>query len=227
MRPDTNVWIYTVATTYWWQLPKAGRKMLAEQLMFASGFRPDLIVALDPLESGLVALRAAAKYDRAAQLHITHSAYTDSDLLVGWVRGLIAWYTIPRFKSVRVTNKKIWNKIKSKITTSDFAILPRLNPYESILTSTKSIDLHKQYPQYIFNLLFVGQLDAHSTVLEVIDAAAEMLHNSSISLIIIGDGPLRADCKHRAKALGIEKQSSTFQALSTLCRISRQHIFYL
>jgi glycosyltransferase involved in cell wall biosynthesis len=206
MRPDTNVWIYTAAAMYWWQLPKAGRTMLAEQLMFASGFRPDLIVARDPLESGLIALRAAVTYGRTAQLHITHSSYSESDLLIGWIRGFIAWYTIPRFKSVRVTNKKIWNKIKSKVTTKDFAILPRLNPYESILTSTTAIDLHKQYPQYIFNLLFVGQLEEGSTVLEVLTAAAEMLQNSSISLIIIGDGPLRSDCTLRAKALGIEKQ---------------------
>lgn len=206
MRPDTNVWIYTVATMYWWQLPKAGRALLAEQLMFASGFRPDLIVARDPLESGLIALRAAATYGRTAQLHITHSSYSESDLLISWIRGFIAWYTIPRFKSVRVTNKKIWNQIKSKVTTKDFAILPRLNPYESILTSGKAIDLHTQYPQYIFNLLFIGQLEEGSTILEVLDAATEMLHNSSVSLIIIGDGPLRSDCKLRAKALGIEKQ---------------------
>lgn len=55
-------------------------------------------------------------------------------------------------------------------------------------------------------MVFVGQLESGSTVLEVIDAAAEMLQNSSVVLFIIGDGPLRSDCKRRAKALGIERQ---------------------
>jgi len=100
----------------------------------------------------------------------------------------------------------IWNKISSLVTTKDFDMLPRLNPYESILNSQTTIDLHKKYPQYIFNMVFVGQLEEGSSVLEVIGAASEMLKNSSVALFIIGDGPLLSDCKRRAKALGIERQ---------------------
>ena len=206
LRPDTNVWIYTVATTHRWQLPAAARDMLAKELMFASGFRPDLIIARDPLVCGLVALRASATYGRPAQLHVTHTAYHESGEQPGLLQRLLAWYTIPRFTSVRVTNKKVWSKIQSAVTTTDFAMLPRLNPYESILTSPGTIDLHAQYPQYIFTMLFVGSLDPGSTVLEVITAAADMLQNSSVCLIIIGDGSGRADCQSRAKALGIERQ---------------------
>jgi len=205
LRPNKNVWIYIVAATYWWQLPGAAKKILEKELKFATGFRPDLIVARDPLESGLVALQAAAQYDRPAQLHVTKSTY-DRSVSMGVLHQLLAWYTIPRFKSVRVTNKMIWNKIKDRVTTTDFTMLPRLNPYESILQSQTKIDLHAKYPQYIFTMVFVGQLEEGSSVLEVINAASTMLKNSSVALFIIGDGPLRSDCKRRAKALGIEKQ---------------------
>lgn len=206
LRPNSNVWIYTVAAPNWWQLPKAAKKLLESQLMFATGFRPDLIVARDPLESGLIALQAAKTYSRPAQLHVTHSSYEEMGMSVGFFHRLLDKYTIPRFMSVRVANKKIWNKIQSTVKTKDFAVLPRLNPYESILNAPKKIDLHKNYPQYIFNMLFVGSLEEGSSVLEVISAAAGMLKNTSVSLIIIGDGPLHYDCKNRAKALGIEKQ---------------------
>jgi glycosyltransferase involved in cell wall biosynthesis len=205
LRPNKNVWIYTVAATYWWQLPAAAKLVLEKELKFATGFRPDLIVARDPLESGLVALRAASDYGRPAQLHVTKSTY-DREVSIRFLYQLLARYTIPRFKSVRVTNKMIWNKISSIVTATDFAMLPRLNPYESILNSRASIDLHQKYPQYIFNMVFVGQLEEGSSVLEVIDAASEMLQNSSVALLIIGDGPMKSDCKSRAKALGIEKQ---------------------
>jgi len=206
LRPKTNVWIYTVAAEYWWQLPKAGREMLDKELMFATGFRPDLIVARDPVESGLIALRASAAYSRPAQLHITTANYSEDGQPISWLQRLVAWYTIPRFLSVRVTRKKTWAKVSSAVTTTDFSMLPRLNPYESIETSSRAVDLHQLYPQYIFSMLFVGQLEVGSTVLEVIDAASGMLHNTSVCLIIIGDGPLLADCKRKASALGIEKQ---------------------
>jgi len=205
LRPNKNVWIYTIAAKYWWQLAGQARELLERELKFAAGFRPDLIVARDPLESGLVALRAAKDYSRPVQLHVTKSTY-DREVSIDFLHRLLAWFIIPKFPSVRVTNKMIWNKIHDRVTTKDFAMLPRLNPYESILKSQTKIDLHKKYPQYIFNMVFVGQLEEGSSVLEVINAAAEMLQNTSVALFIIGDGPLRSDCRSRAKALGIEKQ---------------------
>ena len=153
LRPNKNVWIYIVAATYWWQLPGVAKRLLDQELKFASGFRPDLIVARDPLESGLVALREAKKYKRPAQLHVTKSTYA-LDVPMDASHQLLAWYTISRFKSVRVTTKTIWDKINWRVKTDDFSILPRLNPYESILTSRSSVDLHKIYPQYIFNMVF-------------------------------------------------------------------------
>jgi glycosyltransferase involved in cell wall biosynthesis len=206
LRPDTNVWIYIVATTYWWQLPKAGQAMLAERLMFATGFRPDLIVARDPLESGLIALRAAATYGRTAQLHVMDASYNESGVRPNLLQRMIARYTIPRFSSVRVASRQLGAQIQSKVTTKDFTVLPQLNPFESVLQNTTAVNLREIYPQYIFSMLFIGHLDTDSTVLEVIKAAAEMLQNSSVCLIIIGDGPLKADCMRRAKALGIDRQ---------------------
>jgi glycosyltransferase involved in cell wall biosynthesis len=152
-----------------------------------------------------VALRASAEYHRPAQLHVTKSTY-DSEASMGLLQRLLARYTIPQFKSVRVTNKMIWNKISPLVTAKDFAMLPRLNPYESILKSQTKIDLHKKYPQYIFSMMFVGQLEEGSSIFEVLKAAADVLKNSSVALFIIGDGPLRADCMRQAKALEIEKQ---------------------
>lgn len=58
--------------------PFAGIEMVEEQLEFANGFRPDLIVARDPFESAIVALKIAKKYNRPTQLHILQD-YSTAD----------------------------------------------------------------------------------------------------------------------------------------------------
>lgn len=55
MRVSDNVWIYTAAAHTWIGTPKAGIDLITKEMVFASGFRPDLIVARDPFESALVA----------------------------------------------------------------------------------------------------------------------------------------------------------------------------
>ena len=206
LRPNNNVWVYTVSTEYWWELPSAAKDMLETQLKFADGFRADIIVARDPYESGLVALQAAKRYNRVAQLHVTQHTHGIHAEKAGFLKRLLAWYTIPRFASVRVSTKRIWDLIKRRVKTTDTAVLPRLNPYQAIADTPTTLNLKKMYPQYIFNMLYVGHLEEGSDVLEVMDAAHEMLHNTSVSLIIIGDGPLKSECKQKAKFLGIEKQ---------------------
>ena len=57
LRVSNNVWVYTVSTRYWWQARKSGLDLLRKQLVFANGFRPDLIVARDPFESAIIASR--------------------------------------------------------------------------------------------------------------------------------------------------------------------------
>lgn len=208
-RPEDNVFIYTVATRFWWQMPIAGIDMIKSQLVFADGFRPDLIVARDPFESALVALWASKKYDRPVQLHVLinffHPSYLELAKPNRW-RRFIAKFTVHRFWSIRAATDRILMRLQEKTEIDDLERLPQLNPYEAIAKQEQKLDLKEKYPQYVFYILFVGSLSNSAAALQAIDAARYMLRNPRICMIIMGDGPGRADCEARVKMLGIEEQ---------------------
>jgi len=89
---------------------------------------------------------------------------------------------------------------------ADIKRLPQLNAYESIANVRQTLDLKAKYPQYVFTILFVGNLSHTSKANQAIDAARFMLLNERIGMIVLGDGPAYRDCLKRAKLLGIEKQ---------------------
>lgn len=209
IRPEDNVFIYTVATRYWWQLPWAGIEMIKSQLAFADGFRPDLIVARDAFESALVALWAVRRYGRPAQLHVLQNYFHDSFLADNtsnrW-RRWVAWYTVPRFWSIRASTTRIMDRLRDKTDIDDLARLPQFNPYESISATDQTLYFEKKYPQYGFFILFIGSLQDPAAALAAIDASRYMLRNSRIALVIMGDGVGRSQCEARVRALGIEEQ---------------------
>jgi len=209
LRPHTNVWIYTAASSYWWQMPKRGRELIQEQLVFADGFRPDLVVARDPFESALVALAVNKKFGTPIQLHVLINFYAASFSKLAsynWLRRFIARYTIPKFPSVRTATQRIQHLLIDKYDVADIKRLPQLNVYESIDTVRQILDLKQKYPQYVFNILFVGNLTHTTTAMQAIDAARFMLLNKRIGMIVLGDGPSYRECYKRAKLLGVEKQ---------------------
>jgi glycosyltransferase involved in cell wall biosynthesis len=208
LRPAPNVWLYTAAAKYWWQLPSVGLAMLKEQLEFAAGFRPDLIVARDPFESALVAVLAAKKYDRPTQLHIVED-YTAAS--VGqpkpsrW-RHLLTRYTIPKFVSIRTQTGAMLTKLQKQFTLRDSAVLPRYQDYEALIDTPTTLNLKEKYRPMIFFLIYIGQLGHESTFYRALDAARFVLKNQRVGLVVLGDGNARAEFEKRAKILEIEQQ---------------------
>lgn len=157
-RPAKHVWIYTVATRYSWQLAAAAQAMMEEQLLFADGFRPDLVVARDPFESAHIALKASHQFDRPAQLHVTRKIF-DSNIApeqkLSFWKKRTARSAISSFASIRVTSQQILSEVTAINKSSDVQMLPQHNPYESIAKIQPTLNLKEKYPQYIFNLLCV------------------------------------------------------------------------
>jgi glycosyltransferase involved in cell wall biosynthesis len=209
LRPHKNVWIYTAASAHWWLVHRRGQELLQEQLVFADGFRPDLVVARDPFESALVALWVHKKFRTPIQLHVLINFYAASfsKLASGnWLRRYITRYTIPKFPSIRTATQRIQHLLIDRYDVADTKRLPQLNAYESIANIRQTLDLKAKYPQYVFNILFIGNLTHTSKVTQAIDAARFMLLNKRIGMIVLGDGPAYRDCVKRAKLLGIEQQ---------------------
>lgn len=209
LRVAPNVWIYTAAASQWWLTPRAGMEMLKSQLEFASGFRPDLIVARDPFESAVVALKAAKMYNRPAQLHILDD-YRTTDFLRrsrrNFWRLFLPIFTVPRFLSVRTLTDTMLTWLQKKYVISDIALLPRYQNYEALITAESSLDLKSKYKPFIFFLLYIGRLDHQSTLFRALDAARFVLRNPRVGMIVLGDGPARSEFEKRAKILEIEHQ---------------------
>ena len=190
-------------------MPSKGKALLKEQLVFADGFRPDLVVARDPFESALVALWVAKIFSKPIQLHVLVNYFLpkfSKQASGNWIRKYIAAYTVPKFLSIRTATQRIQNQLSEKYTIPDMQRLPQLNAYESIAGVRKTLDLKKKYPQYVFTILFVGKLHHNTTAIQAIDAARFMLQNTRVGMIVLGDGPAYRDCYRRAKSLEIEKQ---------------------
>lgn len=209
LQVDRNVWLYTATARNWFQTPKAAVDLAKKQLTFASGFRPDLIVARDPFESAIVAASLGKKYNRPTQLHILEN-YKDQIFLNKnrhnrW-RRFIPHFTIPKFKSVRTSTDNLDSFIRSKFLVQDLEVLPRYQDYQKIIGSKAGIDLVAKYKPFIFFMLYVGKLEHESTLFRAIDAARFVLKNPRVGLIVLGDGPARKEFERRAKILGVEKQ---------------------
>ena len=209
LRVSPNVWIYTATAKVWWRTPFAGIKLASEQLEFANGFRPDLIVARDPYESAIVARSLSKKYQRPTQLHIledyTSEKFKEEDKNNFW-RKILLFFTVPAFQSVRTETKKLRDIIIERYSIPDTKALPRFSNYESLITAESKVDVKEIYKPFIFFMLYVGNLDNAKDVFTVIDSTRSFLRNPRIGLLILGDGKEKAEITKRAKLLGIERQ---------------------
>lgn len=209
LRVAKNVWIYTATAKSWWSTISAGMRMVEEQLEFASGFRPDLIVARDPFESALVASKIGRKYGRPTQLHIlddfTNKKFSKRDNHNFW-RTLLTRFTIPRFLSVRTQTTSIQHMIEEKYEIKDIATMPRYQNYEALINSDSHFNLKEVHKPFIFFMLHIGYLGENNTLSRVVQATKEVLRNPRVGLVVLGDGPERKVVEKQAKALGVYEQ---------------------
>jgi glycosyltransferase involved in cell wall biosynthesis len=209
LRVAKNVWLYTASSKDWWKTPAAGLDLVREQLEFADGFRPDLIVARDPFESAYLAIKLGEKYKRPVQLHVVEDYFSTEWVRRGrhnhW-RKFLTRFTIPKIKSIRTNTRSMYDLIRQKFTVKDLDILPRFNSYESLLDTPPPIDLRLKYKPLVFLMLYVGKLSHNSGLLKAIDAGRFGLRNPHIGLIVLGDGPARQEFVKRTEIFGIKEQ---------------------
>jgi glycosyltransferase involved in cell wall biosynthesis len=209
LRPAQNVWIYTATSRSWLLTIFAGVRVVEEQMVFAAGFRPDLIVARDPFESALVAKTIARRYERPLQLHVLDD-FTTADFLKkarhNFWRRFIPWFTVRHFPSVRASTSTIELMLSKRFTIPDMGVLPRFHNYEAITNTKPTINLKEKYKPFVFIMLFIGKLGHESTLYRAIDAARFVLRNPRVGLVVLGDGPAKSEFQKRTKILGIETQ---------------------
>lgn len=209
-RLGKNIWAYTTSVKFWpWQMP-AALAVARQQLIFSGGFRPDIVIALDPFEAGLSGLLIAEKYDREFQLHITEDFSTrefrERNKSNGW-RLRIAAHVLKRTQSVRVATEAIHSYIAQKYPRiADIALLPRHFDIQTILQTAEGGEFADAFPQFSFTVLFIGKLDHESTLFRALDASRSILTSQRIGLVVLGEGPNKKEFEKRAEILGVKEQ---------------------
>jgi len=209
LRLASNMWIYVATDRKWWGTPLRGNDLVSEQLVFADGFRPDIIVARDPFESAALGLHLSSKYGRPLQIHVledyTTPEYKKADPHYRW-RRYLSNFTLKRTDSIRTNTRVLHDLLAHKFDPLDLAILPRFNNYEALMREPVTLDLRTKYKAFKFVVLYVGKLDYHSLFYQVIDSARHGLKSPHIGLVVLGDGPVKPEFIKRSQILGVSEQ---------------------
>ena len=205
LRVADTIWMYVAAAPSRLSTPLAAWRLIKEQFVFADGFRPDLIVARDPFESALVAYVAGRVYQRPCQLHL--GQYLIQIKIPGRfnrLERLLAGYLIPKFASVRtITDEDKHQLSRWYPQIKDIDALPRYRGVSTLIGRSRTRTLAEKFPQFSFFILYIGDLGHDSTAFRALDAARAALQNPRVGMVIVGDGPARAEFMNRAKLLGV------------------------
>jgi glycosyltransferase involved in cell wall biosynthesis len=208
LRVADNVWLYTATHQIWWLTPLSGRYLAENQLVFADGFRPDMIVARDPFESAVLALYLGKKYNRPVQVHVLEN-YTAPEFKLDrtnhW-RCFIPRYTLSRARSVRATTRVVFDYLAKRFAIPDLALLPRFNNYESLMKQPSTFDLREKYKPFLFIMLYIGRLGHESAFPKALEGARFGLRNPHLGLIVLGSGPAQKEFIDRAAMLKVSEQ---------------------
>lgn len=207
MRLRENIWVYTAYASSWWLTPQAVMdQVVKKELVFAGGFRPDVVVALEPFEAGLAAEWIGKKYGRPVQIHVREN-YLQSKEGYSWWQRLLAGYVMHRATHVAVTTDAIAQSLIDRYhVPSEIQKLPRLYDFDEVKNAKVFVDLHERYHQYDTIILFVGSLSHQSSLLKAIDFLKYKLANPRVGLVVLGDGPALGEIKKKVRTLGLVTQ---------------------
>jgi glycosyltransferase involved in cell wall biosynthesis len=212
VRLTENVWIYSTESVHWWKIGFDAYRIANEQLVFAGGFRADIVVAEDPFESAAAAHFIADKYDRPLQVHVLEDIYDeefkDRDEHNIW-RLFIARYVLHRADCIRTTSDFVRSRIVDEHPKLEqfTETLPVYYNLEAWRDMSPTINLKEKYPQFKFIILHVSSMQTKSHTPEVIQGIAPILRlYPTIGLVVVGNGPYRSALEKQVIALGIQGQ---------------------
>ena len=210
LRVKRNLWVYVAASKHWWWLPVAAQTVVKDELVFAGGFRPDIIVGHDPYESGATAYWLSRKFKQPVQIHVRENIYTPYFKKArrgNWLRYHLTQFLLNRVKSVRTLTVRMKDELEKRfLNIIDLSLSPQFHDYRSIVDSSPNFDVHEKYHQYSFVMLYLGNLSHQSTLPKVIDSITDVLKNPRVGLVVLGFGPAKSEFEHKVKKLGIERQ---------------------
>lgn len=209
-RSADNLWFYKVHDRNLKHLPKTALSAAQDALVFNGTVRPDLVVAMDPFESGWAAYFIARDFKRPLQVHVKKDFFRDDfkskDRSKNKWRKKKAHQLLKRVHSVRTDTERLKQEIEKRYQkVSDLKVLPHFYNFSGLQSSKVITDIHTLYKDFAFVMICFSKLTADSSLQDIFTAFAKILKNRRIGLLIIGDGPAQELFAEKAKLLGIEK----------------------
>lgn len=208
-RAGNNIWFYRVHAKNWWQLPWAAKAAAKEALVWNKVVRPDLVVGVDLFEAGLAAQMIARSFKRPLQFHVYTDPFREDykkEAIDNKWRVRIAKHLLNGAKSVKTMTGVVKESIQKRYRRiGDIEVLPRFHNFTGLLDAVPAFDLHQKYPNMAFIMLAFGPLTADSYLHDLFATLNRLLHNPSIGLVLVGDGPAYQLFLDKIKLLGIEK----------------------
>jgi glycosyltransferase involved in cell wall biosynthesis len=212
VRLTDNVWLYSTESTSWWKSCFDAYRIANEQLVFAGGFRADIVIAEDPFESGVAAYFIAHKYNRPFQVHVLEDIYEpdfkERDPHNVW-RLMAAPHVLKRSTCIRTNSEYLRTRVTERHPEHGDRIetLPLYYNLEAWRDTTPTVNLKERYPQFKFIILHISSMSARSHTIEVLHGAAPLLRMyPTIGLVVVGNGPYRLAVEKQVLALGIQSQ---------------------
>lgn len=157
-----------------------------------------LITCQDPFEIGYVGIRLKKRFGIRVQLQIHTdfaNKYFSSESLKNRFRVQLAWLNISRADGVRVVSDRILRSILAKsrnIDAKKISVLPIFVDTEQI-KNVDTIDLKKIFPGFDFYIVMASRLTHEKQVVWAAEVIKKIrLEHPGVALIVVGDGPLRA-----------------------------------
>lgn len=206
-RVGKTAWVHVISAPTILQTLWAVWRLVRQELMFQGEFRADLVLARDPYVSALCASLIARYYDVPSQLHIpavSTDARTGRIETAGWWQEHVVQFMVSRFQSIRTESLAANAAVRARYRVRDSAVLPRYQaPLEQTVSPYPLADTYQPIETF---LLYHGELTVDSELDQVLRAAREYLRQPTIGLVVLGDGPHKAQFVAQAKELGISEQ---------------------
>lgn len=207
-----NVWIYPTNSTTPWKWWFDAYTVIKSQLEFSGGFRADIVIADDPAVTGMVGWYVSKKYKRPFLLFIQEDFFDTEFVNTKKYPNFYSWcvsYVLEHATHVRTDTEQqriavIHERPELEATVEG---LPQYYPLDLWKNFPPTTTLHELYPQYKFVILHISSMHTSSHTASAIAGVASILQRyPTLGLVIVGNGPLRAQLEANVLALGIQKQ---------------------
>lgn len=208
IRITENIWFYITYSkglfTHF-QMFLDGYRLIAHELAYVHGFRPDVMVSLDAELSLPLCYLLSEKKERPYKV-ILLEGFEDGAL--GTIRSMIQKFCIERADMILLGNTAVFDFVHeiTHVQSTRMRILPVYYDHERWRQNDQESGVPKLFPQYTGCVMHYSSMRTEART-EVLIRAFKEVHASfpHVGLVIIGDGPRRNEFVNLVISLGIHK----------------------